>query len=137
MSRSLRTCAVRFAAGSLTLAISLSACADGANDPPSSEPSESGSDSGEEPVDLEFVIDNLQVSPAIGRVPVDIGDAVRLSVTSDVDDSIHVHGVERFLVLTADEPGVLDFTVPPGLARGVYPVEAHDGGVLLFELRVR
>jgi hypothetical protein len=60
-----------------------------------------------------------------------------MGVTSDIDDTIHVHGVERRLVLTAGERGVLDFTIPPGLPRGVYAVEAHDGGLILFELRVR
>lgn len=115
----------------------LSACAaDGDADPPvgSTSPTASTSDG---PIALDFVIENLQVSPTVNRVAVDIGDEVTLGVTSDEDDTAHVHGVERRLILTGGERGVLDFTIPPGLARGVYTVEMHDTGLILFELRVR
>ena len=114
----------------------LSACGGTADDGP--EPSTSStSDVDGGPESLDFVIENLQVSPTLNRVPVDIGDEIILGVTSDADETIHIHGVERQLVLTAEERGELAFSIPPGLARGVYPVEAHDTGLILFELRVR
>ena len=136
MPSSRRGVATRLAALGMVVATVLPACASG-DDPPTDDPTETSSGTGDEPVVLDLVIENLQVSPTINRVPVDIGDEVSLGVTSDVDDTIHVHGVERRLVLTAGERGVLDFTIPPGLPRGVYTVEAHDGGLVLFELRVR
>lgn len=86
---------------------------------------------------LDFVINNLQVSPKLNRVPVDIGDTVRLSVTSDVADEIHVHGVEETLVLRAGVESVPEFVVPTGVPRGVYEAEGHNSGLILFELRVR
>jgi hypothetical protein len=134
MPGSPRRAAVRVASGCLVAALALSACSGdgGGGDPP-----DSTAPTSEGPLALEVVIDNLQVSPTLNRVGVDIGDEVILSVTSDIDDTIHVHGVERQLVLTAGEQGSIDFSIPPGLQRGVYPVEAHDGGLLLFELRVR
>ena len=119
--------------GALVTAIMLSACA--GDDSPAGP--ESPSPSGSGPLVVEIVIDNLQVSPTLDRVPVDIGDEISLRVTSDTDDTIHVHGVDRQLVLTAGEQCVLDFTIPPGLPRGLYTVEAHSGGLILFELRVR
>lgn len=135
MPGSPRRPAVKLASGCLVAVLSLAACGGGGGD--GDEPPASTSPTGNEPVVLDMVIDSLQVSPPINRVPVDIGTEVSLSVTSDEDETIHVHGVERRLVLSAGEKGTIDFSIPPGLPRGVYPVEAHDGGVLLFELRVR
>ena len=138
MPGSTRCATAVLAAGSLIGAIMLSGCTaddgDGTAAGASGSPSVSASD---EPVVVDVVIDNNQVSPTINRVPVQVGDSVRLSVTSDVADSIHLHGVELTLVLKAGVTGVLEFDSPPGIQRNVYPVEAHDSGLILFELRVR
>jgi hypothetical protein len=138
MPGSSRRAAALLVAGSLIGAITLSGCAaddgDGAPAGASGSPSAGQSD---EPVVVDFVIDNNQVSPTVNRVPVESGDSVRLSVTSDVADSIHVHGVELTLVLEAGVKGVLEFVVPPGIQHNVYPVEGHNSGLILFELRVR
>jgi plastocyanin len=67
-------------------------------------------------------------------VEVASGEAIRIVVTSDVDDELHVHGVDKTAVLVAGEPTsvALVFDEP-----GVYEVETHDGGLLLFQLQVR
>jgi hypothetical protein len=69
------------------------------------------------------------------QVEVATGEAVRLIVTSDVDDELHVHGVETTAALVAGEPTTLEFTTRD--EPGVYEVETHDGGLLLFQLLVR
>jgi hypothetical protein len=129
----------RHAVTCLLAAVALSACAgseDGGRDPSESAASPSASTAAA-PLELDVVIDSGQVSPTIDRVPLDIGDAVRLSVTSDSADVIHVHGVDRTLDLEAGVPGVLNFVVPPGVPRGVYTVETHGGGLILFEIKIR
>jgi hypothetical protein len=133
-----RRAALLLAAGALAGLIALSGCAseNGAGPEPSASGSPSASAS-DEPIAVEFVINNNQVSPTVNRVPVEAGDTVQLSVTSDVADSIHVHGVELFLDLEAGVRGDFEFTIPSGLQRNVYPVEGHNSGLILFELRVR
>lgn len=135
-----RSAVCRIGASAFTLAIMLSACGGAADPQGAADPGEPASPSqaaGDGPTIVELVIENNQVSPTLNRLPVDIGDAVRLTVTSDDDESIHVHGVEVWLVLEGGVEGVLEFDIPPGLPRGRYDVEGHESGVLLFELRVR
>lgn len=120
-------------------ALLLSACGGTAEDPPwdTTEPVVSlTSPADDGPLEIEVEVDSLQVSPTLDRVKLDIGDEVRLTVTSDVDDVVHVHGVDRQLVLEGGEPGVLEFEVPPGVPAGRYDVEVHSGAVVLFEIRI-
>jgi plastocyanin len=72
--------------------------------------------------------DTLQVSP---------GDTVEIRITSDVDDEVHVHGVDATQALTAGQTATLIFEVPLILDPGVYEVETHDSGLLLLQLEVR
>jgi hypothetical protein len=117
----------------------LAACADdgGEGSAPDASTGSPSAGSSDEPVVVEVEIDNAQVSPTIGRIAMDIGDEMRLSVTSDEADTIHVHGVDRTLRLEPDVTGEIDFVVPPGVPRGVYAVETHGGGLILFEIKIR
>jgi hypothetical protein len=130
--------ALRLVLGGLAAALLLTACADdgegAAPDVSSGSPSASPTDG---PLELEVEIDSSQVSPTIDRVPLDIGDEVSLTVTSDEADTIHVHGVDRTLVLEPGVPSTVNFVVQAGVPRGVYPVETHGGGLILFEIKVR
>lgn len=71
--------------------------------------------------------------PSLGRVEVPVGSTVRLTVESDVRDEIHVHSYEEELTLRPDEPGTVQFTtgVP-----GLFEVESHESGKVLFYLQV-
>ena len=63
-----------------------------------------------------------------------VGRPVRLSVTSDVADELHVHGVDETVALEPGEPAVLEFTPE---SPGRFEVELHDARRVLTRLQVR
>ncbi|WP_156721667.1 cupredoxin domain-containing protein [Streptomyces apocyni] len=75
-----------------------------------------------------------KVSPAPGRVDVKKGQRVRLKVTSDRDDTLHVHGYDRQAPLRAGETTTLTFTAD---RTGLFEVETHDAKLVLTQLAVR
>ncbi len=101
-----------------------------------SSPSESDEQPAETPVVIEIQIADGQVRTEIDRVPVAVGDAVRMTVESDVADQVHVHGIEEVLQVEPGERAVLEFVVPEGTAPGLYEVETHDSALLLLQLEV-
>ena len=97
--------------------------------------SPSGSPSGS--VGIETVTVDVRggrVEPAPARVEVDPGTQVRLVLTSDADNELHVHGVELERAVTANQPLTVTFIADQA---GVYDVELHDPQLLLFKLAVR
>ncbi|MFI6939754.1 hypothetical protein ACIBI4_10805 [Streptomyces sp. NPDC050418] len=95
----------------------------------------SGSD-GEGSADrtVTITVDGTEVSPAPGRVEVKKGERVRLSVTSDRADTLHVHGYDKEADLPAGRAGTLTFTAD---RTGLFEVETHVSGLLLTQLVVR
>ncbi|HEU4675316.1 MAG TPA: cupredoxin domain-containing protein [Motilibacteraceae bacterium] len=75
-----------------------------------------------------------KVSPAPDRIQVKAGSTVKLTVTSDVADEVHVHGIDKEFELSPGQPGSITFTVTDP---GVYEVETHESGKTLFQLVVR
>lgn len=67
-------------------------------------------------------------------VDVELGRAVRLVVTADVADEVHVHGYDITAPVAPDVPAVLEFeaSIP-----GAFEVELEGSGLPLFNLRVR
>src|SRR5437763_8129216 len=63
------------------------------------------------PVSVEIV--NGQVKGAGPRVQVSQGQVVRLTVRSDKDDELHVHGYDKSVPLRANEPATVEF--PPSI----------------------
>jgi hypothetical protein len=59
---------------------------------------------------------------------------VRLVVTSDVADEIHVHGYELEKALTPGDPATLEFMADQS---GLFEVELHETGKMLTSLVVR
>jgi hypothetical protein len=74
-----------------------------------------------------------EVTGTSGREEVPLGERVVLRITSDVAEEVHVHGYDLEQAVpaggTVDIP--VDATIP-----GVFEVELHDAGRLLFQLRV-
>lgn len=68
------------------------------------------------------------------RVKVDQGAEVRLVVTSDETDEVHIHGVDDYVDLPAGQTVTYDFTAS---VPGTYEVELHDAGTVLFSLQVQ
>ena len=74
-----------------------------------------------------------QATGDTGRVPVPAGEHVTLVITSDVADTVHVHGYDLEADLGPSTPTTLAFeaTVP-----GVFEVELHEEGTVLLTLQV-
>lgn len=73
-----------------------------------------------------------KVSTASKRVSVPRGTPVRLTVTSDVADEVHVHGVDKRVDLTPGTPATLAFAAD---VPGTFEVELESAGLLLFMLQ--
>jgi hypothetical protein len=87
-------------------------------------------------VDREIVVTvaKRKVNPPAGRIPVARGSTVRITVTSDIKDELHVHGYELKLALPAGSPASTDFRADKD---GLFEVETHDSNLVLFQLLVR
>ncbi|MGQ0716596.1 MAG: hypothetical protein ACT4NP_04615 [Pseudonocardiales bacterium] len=79
-------------------------------------------------------ISDGKVEGVPARVEVDRGTQVRIEVTSDRNDELHIHGYDETVPLTPGNPAVAQFVAD---LPGVFEVETHDSGLLLFQLVVR
>jgi len=103
----------------------------------SDEPSATGSASEsatDDVVEITVSVRDGKVSPAPRRVEVAKDSQVRLLVTSDVDDAVHVHGAEIEEPLEAGRTTTVEFVADQD---GVFEVETHDSGLELLQLEVR
>ncbi len=74
-----------------------------------------------------------EVTGDTGRVEVPLGSTVRLSVTSDAADEVHVHGFELRQNVSPGQAAQLEF---PADQAGVFEVELHDARTVLTRLQV-
>lgn len=70
---------------------------------------------------------------ATDRIAVPLGEAVELTVTSDVADEVHLHGYDRSVLVPAGGSATLSFVAD---ISGVFEVEVHGSGELLTALEV-
>ncbi|MCA0144255.1 hypothetical protein [Blastococcus sp. LR1] len=82
---------------------------------------------------LEVQVAGGAVTGDTGRVPVPLGDAVTVTITSDTPDEAHLHGYDVTADLPAGTPAELTFdaTIP-----GVFELELHEAGTVLLTLQV-
>lgn len=85
-------------------------------------------------VEVAVAVRDGEVHPATRRVEVAQGSRVRLVITSDVDDDVHVHGYDTETALEAGRSSTLDLVADQ---KGVFEVETHDSGLALVQLEVR
>ncbi|MDX6743286.1 hypothetical protein [Actinocorallia sp. A-T 12471] len=78
-------------------------------------------------------VNGSKVAPRPAVRKVDKGTKVRITVTSDKDDELHVHGYDKALELKAGQPGVVEFAAD---VSGRFEVETHADHLLLFTLQV-
>ncbi len=147
MSMMGRLAAAVLVAAVLVLAVG---CAGGAQ-PATSEPAEHHAESTGQPAGLtgqqpaqqpaetrdktiSVRISDGKVEGVPARVEVDRGTPVRIEVTSDRGDELHVHGYDKTVQLPAGSPAAVAFVAD---VPGVFEVETHDSGLLLFQLVVR
>jgi len=112
------------------------------SDPATESPSPSPSESATEPevpkpAKARIRIEAGTVTGAPDRLPVVVGQTVRITITSDVAEELHVHGVEELLALPAGEKQTLEFVVPAEPGPGLYEVELEGSSLLLFQLEVQ
>jgi len=74
-----------------------------------------------------------EVTGDTGRVEVPLGGTVRLTVTSDVADEVHVHGVDLYADVAPGQASTVEFVADQP---GVFEVELHDAGTVLTRLQV-
>ncbi len=102
---------------------------DGGTSDPSTEPERTGPEV--QVVELTFA--GGEVTSGAGRVAVAAGSPVRLEVTSDVDEEVHVHGYDIEVPVAAGATTTVELV---GDLPGVWEVELHDSGQLLCELEI-
>jgi hypothetical protein len=124
----------------------LAACASGSdpastNDGPTTTggPESAGIASGEPNpaapvVKVNVSVRDGKVAPKPHRVDVAQGATVRLQVTSDVDDVLHVHGFDVEEPLEAGRTTMVELTADQP---GVFEVETHETELELLQLEVR
>jgi hypothetical protein len=83
---------------------------------------------------IDVTVKGGKVEPPTHRVKLDSGSRVRLQVTSDHADEVHVHGYDLKKDLEAGTPGVLSFKADQ---TGVFEVELEDEALQLVQLQVQ
>ena len=97
--------------------------------------STSGDASGSGKTDtIQVAVKDGKVTPATHREPVAQGDTVKLVVTTDTADEVHVHGVDIEKETLPGEPATITFVAKDP---GIYEVETHESGLQLLQLEVR
>jgi hypothetical protein len=91
-----------------------------------------------QPTDTAQVIALAVTAGTVGgqtdRVVVELGSQVRIEVTADVPDEVHVHGYDLTVDTVPGQPVTVDFTAD---IPGVFEVELHDLELLLTRLQVQ
>lgn len=89
-----------------------------------------------EPDDAQVVavtVSGGQASGDTGRVEVPVGTTVRLTVTSDAADQVHVHGYDLTAAVSPGQSTQLEFVADRA---GVFEVELHDARQVVTRLQV-
>jgi plastocyanin len=85
-------------------------------------------------VEVNVSVRDGKVAPKPHRVDVTQGATVRLQVTSDVDDVLHVHGFDVEEPLEAGHTTTVELTADQP---GVFEVETHETELELLQLEIR
>jgi plastocyanin len=83
---------------------------------------------------LEVTITGRKVDPAPTTVPLAVGQSLTLTVTSDHDDVLHIHGFDIEKDLKAGQPTTVTVT---GKDPGVFEVETHETELRLLKIAVQ
>ena len=82
---------------------------------------------------VQITVTGTKVETAERRVKVPLDGKVRLEVTADRADEVHLHGYDRKVDIEPGTPAVLEFTAD---VPGVFEVELEEAGLKLVELQV-
>jgi cupredoxin-like protein len=84
--------------------------------------------------EIVVAVKNGKVSPPTHRVQVTKDTHVRLIVTSDKADEVHVHGYDIEKKLAPGQPTTIELDADQ---KGLFEVETHESGLQLVQLEVR
>jgi hypothetical protein len=116
----------------LALAAALAACSSGGADQGQSPAATQAGSGGPQTIRVQVTGDKVQTAER--RVKVPLGTQVRLEVTADRADEVHLHGYDRKVDLEPGRPAVLELTAD---TPGVFEVELEEAGLKLVELQVQ
>lgn len=85
-------------------------------------------------IEVVIAVKDGMVSPPTHRVKIAKGATVRLLITSDVDDEVHVHGYDVEKELPAGQQADVQLVADQA---GLFEVETHESGIQLVQLEVR
>jgi heme/copper-type cytochrome/quinol oxidase subunit 2 len=112
------------------LAVTLAACGGGDDQDQASAATEAAGDA----QTVQITVTGTKVETAERRVKVPLDGKVRLEVTADRADEVHLHGYDRKVDIAPGTPAVLEFTAD---VPGVFEVELEEAGLKLVELQVQ
>lgn len=143
---------LRLAAVCLALPLALTACAGAEPDaglaaggqtpafatssplPPAPGPATAPAEQPDDAQVVDLVLAGGKVSGDTGRVPVELGSTVRVTVLADVVDDVHIHGYDVRTATTVGQPSAVSFVAD---RPGVFEVELEEARVLLTRLQVQ
>lgn len=82
---------------------------------------------------IKVAVNGSKVAPRPSTHKVAKGGRVRIEVTVDKADELHVHGYDKTAELKPGQTAVVEFTADQS---GRFEVETHESGLLLFNLEV-
>lgn len=82
---------------------------------------------------VSITVAGSEITGDTGRVEVEAGTTVRLTVTSDTADEIHVHGFDLTAALSPGQATQLEFVAD---RPGIFEVELHDARKVLTRLQI-
>jgi heme/copper-type cytochrome/quinol oxidase subunit 2 len=112
------------------LAVALAACGGGGDANQSAAITAAGAAGAQT---VQVTVAGTDVQTAERRVKVPLDGKVRLEVTADRTDEVHLHGYDRKVDIEPGKPAVLEFTAD---VPGVFEVELEEAGLKLVELQV-
>jgi heme/copper-type cytochrome/quinol oxidase subunit 2 len=111
------------------LALALAACGGGDDQDQASAATEAAGDA----QTVQITVTGTKVETAERRVKVPLDGKVRLEVTADRADEVHLHGYDRKVDIEPGTPAVLEFQAD---TPGVFEVELEEAALKLVELQV-
>lgn len=119
----------------LVTAVSLAAAGCG-GEAKTSQPSSSSAPSAapaSDTVEIRVAIKNHKVEPRSSVHKIPLGKTVRLVVTSDKPDEVHVHGYDKEAEVAANGTATIQFKADQS---GQFEVETHESNLQLLKLQV-
>jgi len=83
---------------------------------------------------VSITVSGGEVTGVEPRTPVELGARVRLTITSDVTDEVHVHGYDITTAVPAGQPVNVELVADQA---GIFEVELHDSRLVLTRLQVQ